>query len=39
VVPLKWKIAKVTPIHKSGPTSSFDNYRPIYQCCRYYPKS
>jgi hypothetical protein len=29
VVPLKWKIAKVTPIHKSGPTSSFDNYRPI----------
>ena len=29
VVPSKWKIAKVTPIHKSGPTSSFDNYRPI----------
>lgn len=29
VYPDKLKVAKVTPIHKSGSTSSFNNYRPI----------
>jgi hypothetical protein len=29
VVPTEWKIAKVTPIHKGGQSSSPDNYRPI----------
>ena len=29
IVPAEWKIAKVTPIHKSGSTSNLDNYRPI----------
>ena len=29
VVPSAWKMARIIPIHKSGPTSDFDNYRPI----------
>ena len=29
VVPSAWKIARIIPIHKSGSTSDFDNYRPI----------
>ena len=29
VFPYDWKIAKVKPLHKSGPTNQFDNYRPI----------
>ena len=28
-LPLEWKIALVTPIHKKGPTTSPENYRPI----------
>ena len=27
--PSEWKSAKITPIHKSGSRSNFDNYRPI----------
>ena len=27
--PMKWKLAHLTPIHKSGDTSAVDNYRPI----------
>ena len=36
-LPLEWKIALVTPIHKKGPTTSPENYRPISitsSCCR-----
>ena len=29
IVPTEWKVAKVTPIHKSGPLTKVDNYRPI----------
>ena len=29
MVPSAWKMARIIPIHKSGPTSDFDNYRPI----------
>ena len=29
LIPSEWKSAKIIPIHKSGPRSSFDNYRPI----------
>ena len=29
VFPEAWKVARVTPIHKKGPTSSPSNYRPI----------
>jgi len=29
VFPKDWKVAKVTPIHKSGDTGQVDNYRPI----------
>ena len=28
-IPSDWKEARVTPIYKSGPRNSFDNYRPI----------
>ena len=28
-MPNKWKIAKVTPIHKKGNTNDYNNYRPI----------
>ena len=27
--PSEWKIAKVIPLHKSGPRNLLDNYRPI----------
>ena len=27
--PIKWKTAKVTPLHKSGSRDDVDNYRPI----------
>ena len=27
--PSEWKLAKITPILKSGSRSNFDNYRPI----------
>ena len=36
-LPQDWKIALVTPIHKKGPTTSPENYRPISitsTCCR-----
>ena len=29
LVPNKWKIVKVTPIHKKGNTNDYNNYRPI----------
>ena len=29
VVPKDWKAAKVTPLHKSGPSAEIENYRPI----------
>ena len=29
LVPNKWKIAKVTPIHKKGNTNDYNNYHPI----------
>ena len=29
IFPHQWKIAKVTPVHKSGPKENIDNYRPI----------
>ena len=29
IFPHQWKIAKVTPLHKSGPKQNIDNYRPI----------
>lgn len=29
VIPLSWKCAVITPLHKSGPTGIPDNYRPI----------
>ena len=29
LVPNKWKIAKVKPIHKKGNTNDYNNYRPI----------
>ena len=29
LVPNKWKITKVTPIHKKGSTNDYNNYRPI----------
>ena len=29
VVPNKWRIAKVTPIHKKGNTNDYNDYRPI----------
>ncbi len=29
IVPSQMKIAKIVPIHKSGPRTSMDNYRPI----------
>lgn len=32
-VPVKWKTAKVIPIHKSGDTTSTANYRPISLTC------
>ena len=28
-IPSEWKVASVTPIHKSGPKNDFENYRPI----------
>ena len=28
-MPNKWKITKVTPIHKKGNTNDYNNYRPI----------
>jgi len=37
VLPLGWKIANVTPVHKKGPTIDPSNYRPISltsTCCR-----
>ena len=35
VVPQQFKIAKVIPIHKSGPKDSMDNYRPISLLCSF----
>ena len=29
IFPAEWKLARVTPIHKSGPRNLLDNYRPI----------
>ena len=29
MVPCEWKVALVTPIHKSGPKNEFENNRPI----------
>ena len=29
VIPTEWKAAKVTPLHKSGPRTELENYRPI----------
>lgn len=28
-IPLTWKIAKITPVHKKGPIDKVENYRPI----------
>ena len=35
IVPQQFKIAKVVPIHKSGPKDSMDNYRPISLLCTF----
>ena len=35
VVPEQLKIAKISPIHKSGDTSDADNYRPISLLCTF----
>ena len=29
IIPTEWKAAKVTPLHKSGPRTELENYRPI----------
>ena len=28
-VPFDWKVARVIPLHKSGPRNLFNNYRPV----------
>ncbi|CAG9128671.1 unnamed protein product [Plutella xylostella] len=33
VVPLIWKSAFISPIHKKGPKNQVDNYRPISKLC------
>ena len=36
VLPSRWKITHVTPVHKKGPTNDPSNYRPISltsTCC------
>ena len=36
-VPIEWKKAAITPIHKKGPTTTCSNYRPI-QCLKWSKK-
>ena len=33
VVPLIWRSARVSPLHKGGPADDFNNYRPISLLC------
>ena len=33
IMPHKWKLAYVTPIHKKGPKGNVENYRPISKLC------
>jgi hypothetical protein len=32
-VPMQWKIAKILPLHKKGPSTKILNYRPISNLC------
>lgn len=33
IIPLEWKCAKITPVHKSGKKTEVSNYRPISLLC------
>ena len=42
LVPNKWKIAKVTHIHKKGNTNDYNDYRPIsllYTCSKIHERA